>query len=197
MSSVDLLYDVDIIIHVIRCFDNIHHAGYIEMFDPLRDLKYVEQEMMLKVWNNLSYPNISIIGQKDLYKLEKQLMEVEHIMRIDDTCMRSEHIQLVYMTLQKLWEFVAGEKRPKPPHESKFKMSKSLYRTKMPKSCEGTHIEIRCGKFLSYSNICYLFTGRPIRLGKWNSPEREIIRELQVRLHCSYSIALVTIYYSC
>ncbi len=74
---------------------------------------------------------------KDLFKLEKRLMEVEHIMRMDDTCMRSEHIQNLYIALQKMWEHLAGEKRPRPPHESKFKMNKSLYRTKMPKVCQG------------------------------------------------------------
>ncbi len=49
MSSIDLLYDVDIMVHVIRCFDNVHHASYVETFDPLRDLRVVEQEIMLKV----------------------------------------------------------------------------------------------------------------------------------------------------
>ncbi len=50
MSSIDILYDVDIFIHVIRCFDHIHHACYIELFNPLRDLKDVEHEIMMKVW---------------------------------------------------------------------------------------------------------------------------------------------------
>ena len=49
MTSCDLLYDVDILIHVIRCFDNVNHASYIESFSPIRDLKDVEQEIMLKV----------------------------------------------------------------------------------------------------------------------------------------------------
>lgn len=106
-------------------------------------------------------------------------MEVEHIMRIDDTCIRSEHMQILYITLKKLWEFVSGEKRPKPPHESKFKMSKSLYRTKMPKVCQGKVYDLE-QKYPRIMIIAYLYVGKPIRLGKWNVPEREIIRELQV-----------------
>ncbi len=56
MAGLDHVYNVDIIIHLVRCFDHLQQAHYHEDYNPLRDLIEVEQELMLKVRYTLLSP---------------------------------------------------------------------------------------------------------------------------------------------
>lgn len=103
-----------------------------------------------------------------MQKIEKQLIDLEYILVMDDHANQSEHMLFLHDLFIRLWEFLAGEKRPKQPNKSKFKMQKNLYRTKMPKICKGL----------------------PIRLGKWNTLERDTISTFKVSvIHESFSLA--------
>jgi hypothetical protein len=75
--------------------------------------------------------------EQDLHRVEKQLMELEALSRLEESCDRSQQFELLHTTCLKLWHFLSGELRPRPPPQNRFKSAKSLYRTKMPKICTG------------------------------------------------------------
>jgi hypothetical protein len=73
--------------------------------------------------------------------------------------MGAEFLAFQHRTLLKAWEFVAGRIRPIPDSDKLKKPRPKYKRSRVPKLC----------------------TGSPIRYGKWDRKEREILSEYDVR----------------
>jgi ribosome-binding ATPase YchF (GTP1/OBG family) len=132
------------LLHMVKCFESKELAHYEEIFDPLRDLQMVEQELL----------------QMDLYKVETVLSEVEFILVANP---HTETLVFQQETLVKVWEHIAGEIRPVPIPPTRKKGMKGLVvnRAKLPNHCSGL----------------------PVRLGNWDSQQREVILFCKVTPH--------------
>ncbi|RYG66589.1 hypothetical protein EON64_09425 [archaeon] len=93
----------------------------------------------------------------DLYRVEAALGEVELSLAYFPA---TELLTQQHESLLKLWEFLAGAPRPSPLPPSKKKGAKGLstLRVRIPERC----------------------TGLPLRLGTWDSAQRELIQFLRL-----------------
>ena len=51
MEFLDDIRDVDVLVHVLRGFEDDELTHYDEVIDPVRDMQVVNQELMLKVYD--------------------------------------------------------------------------------------------------------------------------------------------------
>eukprot|EP01038_Epipyxis_sp_PR26KG_P006277 gene6277-8644_t len=113
VSSIQILTKADVLLHIVRAYDNqdvVHYEGSI---DPVRDINIVNQEILLM----------------DLFKVEQSIMEIEEILFSSEG---GEFIQFQHMTLVKAWSVLAGDNRP-TPDRTFSKKSAAKNRSKKPK----------------------------------------------------------------
>ncbi len=125
-ASLESLKNVDVILHVIRAFDDPDVVHYSASIDPVRDLHTVNQEILL--W--------------DLDILERALVNVETI-KYDK--LGAEYLQFQYSTFIKAWQFIAGRIRPEPDGDKVRKPRPRYKRSRIPKVCTGS--AVRFGKW--------------------------------------------------
>lgn len=137
-TSLLTLKSADVLIHLLRDFEDESVNHYCGSVDPVRDLDIVRQETMLMVLNCL----IVILSNKcmqDVHALEQALMEVETVI-VDGV--GGSQLQFEHETLIKAWNLIAGEERPVPPElavgvNAKKKGVSKFRKPKIPKLCKG------------------------------------------------------------
>lgn len=116
VSSLESVRHADVLLHVLREFDDENVSCYEGAVDPIRDLEIVNQELLVF----------------DLHTIESELTNIENIKQRG---MGGAHLQYQFDTLCKAWEVIAGSPRPIRPKI--FKKTATFKRLKLPPRCEG------------------------------------------------------------
>lgn len=132
--------NADIILHVIRAFESSNVVHYEASLDAVRDLRVVNQEILLM----------------DIDTLEHALIHIETI-KFDK--LGAELLQFQYSTIIKAWQFMAGRIRPEPDSDKMKKPRPRYRRSRLPKVCTGSAIrhgrwERREREVLESFNVC-------------------------------------------
>ena len=124
--------------------------------DPLRDMNVVNQEILLI----------------DLDFIEQMIIELETIIKIQK--LGGEYTHFQYRTLKKVWEFISGMINLRGVPISVWYTIKGSIR---PETSEKL---LRSKSQFERSKIPTICSGYPIRLGKWDTREREYLSSLHV-----------------
>lgn len=115
LSTLESLIDVDVIIHLLRGFHDESITHYYETVDPIRDLRIVQNEILMK----------------DLRKVEDSIVAIEDTVFIGEG---GKYLSFELETLIKAWKALAGIPRPDTVRDKKKRVvGERLF----PDRCEG------------------------------------------------------------